>query len=399
MFKSATAVVTPRRIVAVLLATILSIHFLIHTANSSDSLQVQLASWSFTKMPATHSNKSNSAAPVESTLASLPVPSPMHPAAYNAPPSGRANATFVFLARNSDIDGVAAAVQSVEDRFNRRHGYPWVFLNDEYFTEQFMFRVRLLTDAPVFFGRIERDAWNQPDWIDEEKARKGRLKLMSQRIIYGGYVPYRNMCRFNSGFFFKHELLQQYRYYWRVEPGVKYFCDLSYDPFKMMQEQEKVYGFTISLMEHKATVATLWQAVKEFIEQHPEHIDPNNALDFVSDDAGANYNLCHFWSNFEIADMDFWRAPAYQAFFDFLEAKGGFYYERWGDAPVHSIAAALFARRDQIHFFRDIAYRHDDFEHCPAGEQYAANRCSCNPDTSFDYTDHSCLRRFENLFS
>jgi hypothetical protein len=33
------------------------------------------------------------------------------------------------------------------------------------------------------------------------------------------------------------------------------------------------------------------------------------------------------WSNFEIADMDFWRGEAYQAFFQYLESKGGFYYE------------------------------------------------------------------------
>lgn len=33
------------------------------------------------------------------------------------------------------------------------------------------------------------------------------------------------------------------------------------------------------------------------------------------------------WSNFEIADMEFWRGEAYQKFFDHLESKGGFYYE------------------------------------------------------------------------
>jgi hypothetical protein len=33
------------------------------------------------------------------------------------------------------------------------------------------------------------------------------------------------------------------------------------------------------------------------------------------------------WSNFEVADMDFWRAPAYTAYVDYLEASGGFYYE------------------------------------------------------------------------
>jgi alpha 1,2-mannosyltransferase len=310
----------------------------------------------------------------------------------------RANATFVFLCRNSDIDGVVASIQSMEDRFNKKYNYPWVFLNDEPFTEEFKHRVSVLTDAPMSFGLIPTEHWVQPDWIDEDRASKGRLKMMSQRIIYGGSVPYRNMCRFNSGFFFKHELLQPYRYYWRVEPSVKFFCDINYDPFLYMQEHDKVYSFTISLEEHEPTVPTLWDSVKEFMAQYPQFIEPHNSMDFLSNDGGNKYNMCHYWSNFEIADMDFWRGKAYSKFFEFLEAKGGFYYERWGDAPVHSIAASLFARPDQIHFFRDIGYRHENFQHCPSGAQWSEGRCACDPHDSFDYTDHSCLRRFEGLF-
>jgi len=72
-----------------------------------------------------------------------------------------------------------------------------------------------------------------------------------------------------------------------------------------------------------------------------------NSMSFISDNRGEEYNLCHcespipihfvtsrtdvshlaVWSNFEIADMDFWRAPAYTAYVDYLEASGGFYYE------------------------------------------------------------------------
>lgn len=54
------------------------------------------------------------------------------------------------------------------------------------------------------------------------------------------------------------------------------------------------------------------------------------------------------WSNFEIGDLDLWRGEGYSKFFEYLDSKGGFYYERWGDAPVHSIGAALFAKKDQI---------------------------------------------------
>ncbi len=56
-----------------------------------------------------------------------------------------ANATFVFLCRNDDINGVVSSVQQVEDRFNRRHQYPWVFLNEEPFTEEFKTCIYLLS--------------------------------------------------------------------------------------------------------------------------------------------------------------------------------------------------------------------------------------------------------------
>ncbi|KAJ6532122.1 glycolipid 2-alpha-mannosyltransferase-domain-containing protein [Mycena vulgaris] len=53
----------------------------------------------------------------------------------------------------------------------------------------------------------------------------------------------------------------------------------------------------------------------------------------------------HVWSNFEIADLDFWRGEAYTKSFDYFDAKGGFYYERWADNTVRSIVVALFARK------------------------------------------------------
>jgi hypothetical protein len=39
------------------------------------------------------------------------------------------------------------------------------------------------------------------------------------------------------------------------------------------------------------------------------------------------------WSNFEIADMDFWRGEAYTAFFEYLDRSGGFYYEVLSPPP------------------------------------------------------------------
>jgi len=313
-------------------------------------------------------------------------------------PTRKANAVFVLLARNSDLNGVVSSMKQMEDRFNKKFQYPYVFLNDQEFEEGFKKRVSKLTDAKVEFGVIPKDHWNQPDSINETTASAARETMSKNGVIYGGSVPYRNMCRFNSGFFYKHELLKPYKFYWRIEPDVKFFCDLDYDPFLIMQDQNKVYGFTVSLYEYEATIPTLWDAVKEFKRDNPTLISPDNAMSFLSDDGGDTYNRCHFWSNFEIADLDLWRGVAYNKFFDFLDSKGGFYYERWGDAPVHSIGAALFAKKEQIHFFNDIGYRHEPFQHCPQGDIHTRGKCWCDESQNFDYEWYSCLKRYDSMF-
>ncbi|KAJ7279258.1 hypothetical protein C8J57DRAFT_1501929 [Mycena rebaudengoi] len=52
----------------------------------------------------------------------------------------KANATFIILA-SSDMDNTVRSMRRMEDRFNTRHHYPYVLLNDEPFTVQ----VRLLS--------------------------------------------------------------------------------------------------------------------------------------------------------------------------------------------------------------------------------------------------------------
>jgi len=48
-----------------------------------------------------------------------------------------ANASFVILARNSDVDGTVRSIREIEDRFNRKYRYPYVFLNEEPFSDEF----------------------------------------------------------------------------------------------------------------------------------------------------------------------------------------------------------------------------------------------------------------------
>ena len=130
--------------------------------------------------------------------------------------SQRANATFVALVRNSELKDMLHSLALLESTFNAEYQYPYVFLNDVEFTQEFKQAIQSATSARVLFGTIPKEHWSLPDWIDPEHFRKRLEEMKRQGISYGGLESYRHMCRFYSGFFYRHPILEQFDYYWRV---------------------------------------------------------------------------------------------------------------------------------------------------------------------------------------
>lgn len=309
-------------------------------------------------------------------------------------------ACFVSLVRNSDTFDIIGSIRQVEDRFNKKHGYTWVFMNDRLFEDQFIDQVIPFISGEALFVQIPPEHWGWPGWVDQTYALNEMKTLERKGVIYGGSLSYRHMCRFESGFFFRQPVLEEFDYYWRVEPGTQYYCDILDDPFEYMNRTGTKYGFTISIREYEATIKSLWKVVRGFIRKYPKYVSPSvlaKGLPFISNDNGATYNLCHFWSNFEIGDLNFLRSPEYLSFFTMLDRTGGFFYERWGDAPIHSIAAMILLGPEKIHHFNEIGYWHVPFSHCPMGNLYR-ERCHCNPKETFDWKWYSCTRRYYHLY-
>lgn len=145
--------------------------------------------------------------------------------------------------------------------------------------------------------------------------------------------------------------------------GAQSLTSLSSDPFLKMAEANKTYGFTIAVKELRETVPNIFRyaaAYKRkynlkskglwemFLEQPekpevpeennqgklPDEIlqtDPgDNNLKDIDPEAmeGESYNMCHFWSNFEIARLDWFRSKEYEDFFTMMDRSGGFWNER-----------------------------------------------------------------------
>ena len=115
-------------------------------------------------------------------------------------------------------------------------------------------------------------------------------------------------------------------------PEAHYHCDVDFDPFTFMRENKKKYGSFLpyqpclpdnqpnsvqprirSLYAGRLKVDRVAVAhcerytypflqptarshpplLSEFIARHPQHLAPNNAMDFLSDNGGIDYNDCY----------------------------------------------------------------------------------------------------------
>ncbi|KAG4430375.1 hypothetical protein IFR05_014145 [Cadophora sp. M221] len=130
------------------------------------------------------------------------------------------------------------------------------------------------------------------------------------------------------------------------------------------------------------------------------------------DSRGDLWNMCHFGSTFETVDMDFFRSEAYRKLFRYLDEDGGFYYERWGDAPVHTLAAAMLLKKE-VHHFADVGYMHGSLHYCAyAPTQEAKERgmlvpgtkeekgemlgCNCVCDERIEVVGSTCFDRLRS---
>ncbi|CAI4037433.1 hypothetical protein SMKI_02G3080 [Saccharomyces mikatae IFO 1815] len=319
------------------------------------------------------------------------------------PLSGKAKGTILILVRNVDLKKIISSIQQLEEEYNKNFGYPYTFLNDEEFTDEFKDGIRkiLPQDRLIEFGTIDPNDWNMPDDIDRKKYEEEMDKLDKEKIQYAKKESYHNMCRFYSKEFYHHPLLSKYKYVWRLEPDVSFYCKIKYDVFQFMSMNDKIYGFVLNLYDSPQTIRTLWTSTMHFVEEHPDYLNANGAFGWLKDNSQnpdnyeytQGYSTCHFWTNFEIVDLDFLRSEPYEQYMQYLEEKKGFYYERWGDAPVRSLALALFADKSRIHWFRDIGYSHFPYTNCPTCPS-DSDRCNgnCVPGkfTALDLDHQNC---------
>lgn len=296
------------------------------------------------------------------------------------PKKDKPNAVIVMLVAPRRLEQAVVAIKNIEDRFNHRLKYPYVIFTETSVSQIIRDKVDWVSKGRVTWAGLPSEMWGPPPFLDQKRIDDSLSTI-------GFTVGYRSMCRFYSGFFWRHPAVLKYDWIWRLDSDIEFHCDVPYDPIARMQDANALYGFIQISNDARWVQPSLGGNVSAFLAQNRHLLPPgaNHRFTWYDTDRALagnggddDWTLLSFYNNFEISHRSLWDNPLYLAYFDYLDRAGGFFYERWGDSLVHSHAVSMSLRADQVMQFADMGYEHQKWEfECPM-----LDRCTCFLDSS-----------------
>ncbi|KAK6222469.1 glycolipid 2-alpha-mannosyltransferase [Colletotrichum tabaci] len=323
---------------------------------------------------------------------------------YIREPSPRA--AFVALVSPNQQDQMVASVAQLEQRFNRKYCYDWVFFSYEDLGEDFK---DATSNATASTG------------VDADTA---------------GLRAAHHKRRWSAGLFAREKRLQAYDWFWMVEPGTQFMCDINVDVFRLMQERGIAYGVNKAPYQNIDDSKLLWQSTKSFIIKHPELVRPTADITWILSDDGnlskpsvssdyyvdysdetevdrdfhlktrpcrasgpeaeggvrpsvpheadpeqffpnlvasdysawlpSAYEQCGANTPIEIGNLNHFRGLQHSSYFNHLDDAGDFYYANTGNIPVHSLSATMFLPREKFWLPGDIVCEMRGLQSCPS---------------------------------
>ncbi|KAL7579773.1 hypothetical protein ACA910_021909 [Epithemia clementina (nom. ined.)] len=138
-----------------------------------------------------------------------------------------------------------------------------------------------------------------------------------------------------------------YRYIFRLDEDSLIHSPIQYDVFDFMEANRYVYGYRMCAYEMQVT-RRMWTLFKK--QNH--NFQPQRDVDL---------QMCGFYNNFFVADLEFFRSLSVQKFLRFIDRQGHIYRRRLGDLMIHSMSVYAFADPNRIHRFLDFTYEHGTF--------------------------------------
>jgi hypothetical protein len=228
-------------------------------------------------------------------------------------------------------------MRCLDQYFNDHFHYPVIIFHEVNFTKYLQEAVKKEIKSDIYFQLVE---FRVPDFV--------RKPIPAQACLWSRPLGYRHMCRFQAKGVYDQPIIQNVQYAWRLDDDTFITNNITYDLFKFMSEHQMSYGYRVIIDETPTCILNLWENATLYVKNNNISTElfthwPRNKV---------------FLNNFEISDVNIWRSKKYEDYVNMVDHLGGIYHHRWGDAPIKTIALAMFVPRNKTHQFIDIGYKH-----------------------------------------
>ena len=203
----------------------------------------------------------------------------------------------------------------------------------------------LRIDLPYLqFRELNGTWWELPYGLEAKYHHKWKRPKYS--------IGYRHMIRWFAVLMWRYLENEGYSHVMRMDDDSYIHSKIQYNLFEHMRTHKRKYGFRQPVRD--SAVGKGYDAVvSEYLTNH------SNAT--TQDRIDAYYNVSRrvgFYNNFFIADVSFFTGEPVKGLLQAIDESKLIYTQRTGDLVIHSTAVRLFARPDEVQWFRDFTYEH-----------------------------------------
>lgn len=333
------------------------------------------------------------------------------------------SSAMLIVCKNNDLNSILKTLENFENKFNRNFHYPWIFISEELLTKDFTAKVFEATSSDLIIAQIPKAYWNMPCGVNRRNMnsymmeRKSREHMMNRSRKSRGRMMGRSkdgcnddkeengmenfspqMDRFLSGFLPKLDSLKDFKYIWNVKPGDELRCNLNFNPFKVMYDEEKIFGFAMTNLNTE-NAEDFWDESVSFFNQCETKPEKSSIgfVEYHEDEKriiNDKYNKCNYDSVFSVIDLDFLRTREYQDYFNYLDKTKNFFYQGWDPLSVRTVALSNLVPPEKIKYFENVGYSSNALELiCPFGKEIY-NELNCDCESSNIQNGSKCLPIF-----
>jgi len=258
-------------------------------------------------------------------------------------PPDKPKAAVYYLAKTSRLHLLNDSLASLQRNFLDQFDYPVIVFHETDARDLLHGTFRKEhADIRLFFQEVQ---FNTPDHVNASLD-----KLLEHKRYPVGY---RHMCRFHAKEVYQQEILVGLEYAWRLDDESLLLETVNYDLFAFMKSHRFQYGY-IRIWNRTSEyywTKGLWEAADLY--KNTRHLESRYFDEWT--------DPIVFYNNFEISALSLWKSQQYQDYINYIDLLGGIYYNRWGDAPIKTIAVTLFLREQDVHMFANVSYQHKGF--------------------------------------